>query len=85
MGQRYNTVWNLFQLWRMGIVRIFLINVFMTFILWREREVEEMRDLFRRLTGWVAFYPERKKVTMYMFGYKVILFISIDEIGTHAV
>lgn len=46
------------------------------------RTVRQMLKIFLEN---IAFYPERRKVTFYLMGYKIIMWLSVDDVGSHAV
>lgn len=73
------------QFYSFGAARMFLLRLFLKLILWKEYELSELRELYKSITEFIAFYPERRKLTFYLMGYKIILWLSVDEATTHAV
>lgn len=79
------SVWNIFKTCRFDVIRLWVLGVYMDLLLQKESDIAELRRLANSFLGAIAFYPERRKVVIYLFGYKFILWVSIDEVGNHAV
>jgi hypothetical protein len=66
------------QFYSFGIVRTFALRAFVKAVLLKQHAINYLHELS-------LFYPERRKVVLHILTYKVVLWLSIDEVGDHAV
>lgn len=69
------------QFYSFDTLRVFIIRTYVKLILWKEREL----SFLHQLRSLLAFYPERRRLVFYVMHYKIIMWLSIDEVGNHAV
>ena len=66
------------QFYSFGIIRIFAVRTFIKAILFKQRAINCLRELS-------LFYPERRRVVLHILTYKIVVWLSIDEVGNHAI
>lgn len=75
----------IWQFYSFDVVRVFLLRTYIKAILLKQNEFAEIHKLYRDIRKYLAFYPERRKIVLYIMRYKIILWLSVDEVGNHAV
>lgn len=84
MKNRIDVLYNFWKLHRCGVFRLLVVDFMFDMILLKEYIDAHLRRMYQHW-GWIAFYPERRRIVFYILHYKVIMWLSVDETGTHAV
>lgn len=87
MSERCRIYLNFWKLYRWGIARLMVLDLIFSYYVWKEREIHELRELYKSAAGWIAHYPERQKFRIHVGKGVVYIWLSFatDEPKTFPV